>query len=80
MKTNFEIAVFEGDGIGPEITVPTVSILRQMAAYRAALKQIYPNRLIYTAILWTYHAKLMPLEDALLDSAYDRLDVGEVGS
>ena len=32
MKTNFEIAVFEGDGIGPEITVPTVALLRQLAA------------------------------------------------
>lgn len=55
-------------------------VLRQMAAYRAALQQIYPNRPIYAEILWTHHAKLMPLEGALLDSAYDRLDVGEVGS
>ncbi len=31
MKQNFEIAVFEGDGIGPEITAPTVDILRRMA-------------------------------------------------
>ena len=55
-------------------------VLRQMAAYRAALQQIYPNRPIHAEILWTYHAKLMPLEGALLDSAYDRLDAGEVGS
>lgn len=32
MKDTFDIAVFEGDGIGPEITAPTVEILRDMAA------------------------------------------------
>ena len=32
MKQNFEIAVFDGDGIGPEIMGPTVEILRHMAA------------------------------------------------
>ncbi|WP_298837368.1 isocitrate/isopropylmalate family dehydrogenase [uncultured Roseobacter sp.] len=31
MKSNFEIAVFEGDGIGPEITRPTVEILAALA-------------------------------------------------
>lgn len=31
MKQNFDIAVFEGDGIGPEITAPTVDILMAMA-------------------------------------------------
>ncbi len=32
MTDTFEIAVFEGDGIGPEITAPTVALLKQMAA------------------------------------------------
>ena len=32
MKSTFDIAVFEGDGIGPEITAPTVEILRKLAA------------------------------------------------
>ncbi len=31
MKRRFEIAVFEGDGIGPEITTPTVDILKALA-------------------------------------------------
>ncbi|NSX53648.1 isocitrate/isopropylmalate dehydrogenase family protein [Parasulfitobacter algicola] len=31
MAQTFEIAVFEGDGIGPEIMGPTVKILRQMS-------------------------------------------------
>ena len=30
MATDFEIAVFSGDGIGPEITVPTVKILERL--------------------------------------------------
>jgi 3-isopropylmalate dehydrogenase len=31
MARSFDIAVFEGDGIGPEITVPTVAILQKIA-------------------------------------------------
>ncbi|MGR3343497.1 MAG: double-strand break repair helicase AddA [Paracoccaceae bacterium] len=36
-------------------------ILRQMGAYLAALEQVYPDRQVDTAILWTRTAKLMPL-------------------
>ena len=32
MTKTFEIAVFQGDGIGPEIMVPTLEILERMAA------------------------------------------------
>ncbi|SCZ70988.1 3-isopropylmalate dehydrogenase [Epibacterium ulvae] len=32
MTKTFDIAVFQGDGIGPEITAPTVSILKTLAA------------------------------------------------
>ncbi|EBA11125.1 isocitrate/isopropylmalate dehydrogenase family protein [Roseobacter sp. CCS2] len=32
MTQNFDIAVFHGDGIGPEIMAPTVQILKRMAA------------------------------------------------
>ncbi|WP_375690017.1 isocitrate/isopropylmalate dehydrogenase family protein [Pseudooceanicola sp. LIPI14-2-Ac024] len=31
MRKRFDIAVFDGDGIGPEIMRPTISLLRQMA-------------------------------------------------
>lgn len=34
MNNNFEIAVFHGDGIGPEIMHPTVEILRAIAKHR----------------------------------------------
>ncbi len=36
-------------------------LLRQMAAYDAALRQIYPDRAVETAILWTSTPSLMPL-------------------
>ena len=36
-------------------------ILRQMAAYYVALQQIYPDRTVQTAILWTNTAQLMHL-------------------
>lgn len=32
MKRTFDIAVFDGDGIGPEITLPTIDILSKLAA------------------------------------------------
>ncbi|MEP2716848.1 isocitrate/isopropylmalate family dehydrogenase [Pseudophaeobacter sp.] len=36
MPNNFEIAVFSGDGIGPEITEPTIKILRHMSERAAS--------------------------------------------
>ncbi|MDO5632347.1 MAG: double-strand break repair helicase AddA [Paracoccus sp. (in: a-proteobacteria)] len=49
-------------------------ILRQMAAYRAALRLIWPGRQVDTAILWTADRSLMPLPDALLDRVQAGLD------
>jgi ATP-dependent helicase/nuclease subunit A len=44
-------------------------ILRQMGAYHAMLTEIYPNRQINIAILWTATAHLMPLShDMLMDA------------
>lgn len=44
-------------------------ILRQMGAYTHALSQIYPDRKIETAILWTRHAELMNLPHDLVTQA-----------
>ncbi|MEP2782439.1 MAG: double-strand break repair helicase AddA [Pseudoruegeria sp.] len=49
-------------------------LLRQMGAYTEALSQIYPDRQIVPAILWTANASLMPLShevvrEALLQTA-----------
>lgn len=49
-------------------------ILRQMAAYRAALAGIYPGRAVDTAVLWTAARQLMWLPDAVLDRAMAALD------
>jgi len=47
-------------------------LLRQMAAYRAALARVFPGHRIETALLWTTTPLLMPLPGALLDAALDR--------
>ncbi len=41
--------------------------LRQMAAYRAVLRQAFPGRAVDCALVWTYGASVMPLPHALLD-------------
>ncbi|HQU68889.1 MAG TPA: double-strand break repair helicase AddA [Albidovulum sp.] len=44
-------------------------ILRQMGAYAALLGQIYPDRRIETAILWTATGQLMPLPPEMVRHA-----------
>ena len=44
-----------------------------MGAYAEALRQIYPDRTIKTAILWTRTAQLMPLPDTLITQARERV-------
>ncbi len=44
-------------------------IVRQIAAYRAALRQIHPGKPIHCAILWTASAQIMPLAHEQLDAA-----------
>ncbi|MEO0654324.1 MAG: double-strand break repair helicase AddA [Pseudomonadota bacterium] len=51
-----------------ETEVP-VGLLRQMGAYRAALTQIYPDRPVETAILWTATADLMPISNEIVMEA-----------
>jgi ATP-dependent helicase/nuclease subunit A len=50
-------------------------ILRQMGAYAEALRQIYPNRLIETAVLWTATATLMPLPPDIVGTALLRTTI-----
>ena len=44
-------------------------LLRQMGAYAHVLAEIYPDRIIETAILWTATATLMPLPHDLVTNA-----------
>ncbi|MGD9916575.1 MAG: double-strand break repair helicase AddA [Paenirhodobacter sp.] len=46
-----------------------LGLQRQMAAYRAALRQIYPGRSVECALLWTVTGEIMPLSSAQLDAA-----------
>ena len=47
-------------------------ILRQMGAYVAALRHIYPDRAVQPAILWTRTATLMPLDPDMVSAALHR--------
>jgi ATP-dependent helicase/nuclease subunit A len=42
--------------------------LRQLAAYRAVLRQAFPGRAVACALVWTYGARVMPVPGDLLDS------------
>lgn len=44
-------------------------ILAQMAAYRAALRLVFPGKVVRSALLWTEEPRLMALPEALLDAA-----------
>lgn len=45
----------------------------QLAAYRLAIKKIYPGRSIQAAILWTDGCRLMPIPEDLLEACENRL-------
>ncbi len=47
-------------------------LMRQMGAYAAALAQIYPDRRVEVAILWTAVPRLMPLPHDMVRSALAR--------
>ncbi len=50
-----------------EVDDTPVLYLRQMAAYRAVLREIFPGRRIICALVWTTGTRVMPLPDCLLD-------------
>ena len=47
--------------------------IAQLAAYRGLLQEIYPNHQIRSALVWTYEARLMPVPNAMLDHAFERI-------
>ncbi|MGH1369911.1 MAG: double-strand break repair helicase AddA [Maritimibacter sp.] len=49
-------------------------ILRQLGAYEEALKALYPERKIQSAVLWTQTATLMTLPHGLATGTFRRLD------
>ncbi|PTV95251.1 DNA helicase/exodeoxyribonuclease V subunit A [Rhodobacter aestuarii] len=46
-----------------------LGLVRQMAAYRGALRQIYPGRAVECLLLWTTTGEIMPLSDTQMDDA-----------
>lgn len=61
---------FKSNAVVPDnpADVP-VGILRQMGAYQAAIKQIYPDRDVVVEIYWTANNTLMRLDGAQVDAA-----------
>jgi ATP-dependent helicase/nuclease subunit A len=63
------IADFKTNRLAPERVADTpVMYLRQMAAYRAVLRQIFPDRPVSCAVVWTRAARVAMLPDELLDA------------
>lgn len=61
---------FKTDRPPPEAVEDTpVRILAQMAAYRAALRLVFPGKAVRSALLWTEAPRLVAIPDALLDAA-----------
>lgn len=61
-ETRITAVDFKSNTVVPSTPADTpLGLLRQMAAYDAALQQIYPNHEIATAILWTQTGRLMQL-------------------
>jgi len=52
-------------------TIPE-GLLRQLGAYHHLLSQLYPDRRIDTAILWTRNATLMPVDADIVRAALQR--------
>lgn len=57
-----------------------LGILRQMAAYRAALGQIWPGLRTEVAVLWTATRQVMVLPDTVLDGVMAGLDPARSGA
>ncbi len=74
IRPNSVLAVdFKTNGVVPDTPNDCPEgILRQMGAYAAALRLIYPKHKIETAILWTRTAQLMPLSNDLVIGALRR--------
>ncbi|WP_406869920.1 double-strand break repair helicase AddA [Thioclava sp. 'Guangxiensis'] len=52
-----------------DVAQTPLGLVRQLAAYRAMLRQIYPDRRIECGLLWTAQARIDWLGDAQIDAA-----------
>jgi ATP-dependent helicase/nuclease subunit A len=58
--------------VPPSQTDVPEGILRQLGAYAHLLAEIYPGKLVETAILWTRIPRLMPLDPDIVRLAFGR--------
>ncbi|WP_297802650.1 PD-(D/E)XK nuclease family protein, partial [uncultured Brevundimonas sp.] len=49
--------------------------LTQLAVYAAVLRQLYPERTVEAALVWTDGPKLMPVDSAILMQALNRTPI-----
>ena len=67
-ETTVSVVDYKTNRPPPEDAAATPPVyLRQMAAYRALLRRLYPARRVDCFLLWTAAPRLMQLEDSLLD-------------
>ncbi|MCM2561997.1 double-strand break repair helicase AddA [Lutimaribacter sp. EGI FJ00015] len=72
-ETGVHIVDFKSNATIPDTADQTPEgLLRQLGAYAAALRDIFPGKEVSCAILWTRHARLMPVPAALADAALAR--------
>lgn len=68
--TRIRVLDYKSNAVVPRTAAEVpLGLVRQMAAYRAALRQIYPERAVECSLLWTATGEIMPLPPAQLDAA-----------
>ncbi|MFD2173041.1 double-strand break repair helicase AddA [Rhodobacter lacus] len=61
---------YKSNAVVPETAAQVpLGLVRQLAAYRGALRQIYPGRPVECLLLWTATGALMAISDAQMDAA-----------
>ncbi|MEO1550718.1 MAG: double-strand break repair helicase AddA [Pseudomonadota bacterium] len=71
--TKVEVVDFKSNRVVPDSADQTPeAILRQLGAYGAALRLVYPNHDIALSVLWTRTGRLMPIPHDLVTQALHR--------
>ena len=68
------IVDYKTNRLPPQLaTGVATAYLLQLAAYRLAIKQVFPDQTVHAAILWTDGPRLMAIPDDILDDHQQRL-------
>ncbi|MEM9715121.1 MAG: double-strand break repair helicase AddA [Pseudomonadota bacterium] len=75
-ESGIHIVDYKSNALVPKTAAETPEgILRQMALYRDAARQIFPDQSIRVSILWTETGVLMKMPDTLLTDAFRNISV-----